>query len=208
MKKSVFKKTGFMLGVGFAIFITVMAGFLCVDAIDTFAGNELKEANFCSFVVPNEFIPGDAKGLFINKNHPMESSSIMYSHYDNGADVVLTNREKAALKEAGQVQPQVTDESQNLTMDIYQETMSAAYNSAYGQDVGFAVSSFSRITVDGYPGYKIVGSFKATDEEVVHQTVYMLLSKYRTFTITYQRAEDDDCEEMFEESAATIQVGM
>ncbi len=207
MNKSMIRKTGFMLGVGLAIFITVLAGFLCVDAIDTFAGDDLKEANFCSFVVPPEFVPGETKGLFINKNHPMESSSIMYSHYDNGADVVLTNREKAALEEAGQVQPKVTDESGNLTKDIYQETISAAYNSEYGEDVGYTVKSFNRITVDGYPGYKIEGTFKATDEETVHQTVYMLLSKYRTFTITYQRAEDDDCEEFFEQSAATIHVG-
>ena len=202
------KRTINVIGISFALALSLVAGVLTSKPMKALAEDELKEAKSCTFVIPSEFVPCAEKGLFINKNNPMESSSIFFDYFDNGKDVVLTNREKAALKEAGQVQPQVTDESQNLTMDIYQETMSAAYNSAYGQDVGFAVSSFSRITVDGYPGYKIVGSFKATDEEVVHQTVYMLLSKYRTFTITYQRAEDDDCEEMFEESAATIHVGM
>jgi hypothetical protein len=34
----------------------------------------------------------------------------------------------------------------------------------------------------------------------------MLISRYRMFTVTYQRAEDDDCEEFFENSAATIHL--
>jgi hypothetical protein len=72
--------------------------------------------------------------------------------------------------------------------------------------VGFVVSSFDKITVDGYPGYRIVSSYQAADEEKVHQTVYMLLSKYRTFTISMQRAEDDDCEALFEECASSIHV--
>ena len=134
----------------------------------------------------------------------MESSSIKYSFYDNGMDKALTNREKQALAESGQVQ--VTDESENLTKEIYQETISAAYNSLYGEDVGYSVSSFDKIKIDGYPGYKIIGTYQASEEEMVHQTVYMILSRYRTFTIMYQRAEDDDCEEYFAESSATIHV--
>ncbi len=198
-------KTAVRIGIRLAMAVVVFVAFMGSFVTPTYAATDLKEATFCSFVIPPEFIPGEEKGLFINKNHPMESSSIMYSSYDNGADVALTNRQKAEQKEQGITPPQ--DETQNLTKDIYQETIAAAYNSAYGEDVGYTVSSFNRITIDGYPGYKIVGTYQASDEEVVHQTVYMLLSKYRTFTVTYQRAEDDDCEEFFEESAATIHVG-
>lgn len=181
------------------------AGVVFLFASKAYARDNLEPASYCSFVIPPDFVPSQEKGLFINQNNPMESSSIKYDFYDNGLDVILTNREKAAIKEAGEEKP-VADESMSLTKEIYQETVAAAYNSQYGQDVGFVVSSFDKITVDGYPGYRIVSSYQAADEEKVHQTVYMLLSKYRTFTISMQRAEDDDCEALFEECASSIHV--
>ena len=188
-----------------AVALSVAAGVLFLFASKAYARDNLDPASYCSFVIPPDFVPSKEKGLFINQNNPMESSSIKYDFYDNGLDVILTNREKAAIKEAGEEKP-VADESMSLTKEIYQETVAAAYNSQYGQDVGFVVSSFDKITVDGYPGYRIVSSYQATDEERVHQTVYMLLSKYRTFTISMQRAEDDDCEALFEECASSIHV--
>ena len=168
------------------------------------AEDDLKEAHFCSFVIPPEFTPSEEAGLFINKNHPMESSTIRYSVYYNGLDVVLTNREKAALSEHNE--PKVTDKSTELTKEIYQETISAAYNSEYGEDVGYSVSSFDKINIDGYPGYRIEADFQASEQERVYQTVYMLLSKYRTFTVTFQRAEDDDCQDVFSECQSTINI--
>ena len=203
-KKSIIRRTGIFFGAGIAVALAVIAAFLCVDVIDTLANDELKEATSCTFTIPPEFVPGSEKGQFINKNYPMESSSVKYSYFDNGLDVPLTNRQKEtmsqddALKEA--------EEYKNLTKEKYRKAVSEAYNSAFGQDVGFEVSSFDKITIDGYPGYKIVSSFQATDEEMIHQTVFMLLSRYRTFTITYQRADDDDCEAYFDESATTIHV--
>jgi hypothetical protein len=169
-----------------------------------YARENLDEASYCSFVIPPEFVPGSEKGLFINKNHPMESSTIRYGVYDNGRDRIYTNREK---KEAAfKAQAAVTDETTSLTKEIYQETIASAYNSEYGQDVGYKVEAFSKITIDGFPGYKITGTYQPEGEEVIHQTVYLVVSKYRTFTITMQRAEDDDCEEFFEECASSIHV--
>lgn len=186
-----------------AVFAVLSA--LCLSGvINVLAREDLKTATSCSFVIPNEFVPGTEKGLFINRNHPMESSSIKYSYYDNEKDKILTNREKAAVLASGEME--IIDESLNLTREIYQETMSAAYDNEYQQKVGFKVEAFEKIKIDGYPGFKIVSSYQPADEEVIHQTVYMLISKYRMFTVTYQRAEDDDCEESFENSAATIHL--
>ena len=194
-------------GAGLLLAVSLLAvqGAAFMSASRVYARDNLDPATYCSFVIPPEFTPSQEKGLFINQNHPMESSSIKYDFYDNGLDVILTNREKAAIKEAGE-ETVIADESTSLTKEIYAETMAAAYNSQYGQDVGFTVSSFDKITVDGYPGYKIVSSYQAADEEKIHQTVYMLLSKYRTFTISMQRAEDDDCAELFEECGSSIHV--
>ena len=185
------------------IFGTIIAAIM-MFSVNVFAEDDLKEAHFCSFVIPPEFTPSEEAGLFINKNHPMESSTIRYSVYYNGLDVVLTNREKAALSEHNE--PKVTDKSTELTKEIYQETISAAYNSEYGEDVGYSVSSFDKINIDGYPGYRIEADFQASEQERVYQTVYMLLSKYRTFTVTFQRAEDDDCQDVFSECQSTINI--
>ena len=84
--------------------------------------------------------------------------------------------------------------------------MADAYNQSYGNDVGFKVASFDRITIDGFPGYHITSEFQVAEQPRIHQTVYIILSKYRTFTVTYQRAGDDECEEFFEQSAATLHV--
>ncbi|MCR5403696.1 MAG: hypothetical protein K6E91_07770 [Butyrivibrio sp.] len=161
-------------------------------------------ATYCSFVIPGQFEISEYKGVFVNKSYPMESSTIQYSYYDNGLSEMLTNREKQERKEENTLPAAV--KTAELTKGIYEETLAAAYNKEYGEDVGFTVSSFDNITVDGYPGYKIESSFTQTGQETVHQTVYLLLSKYRTFTVTFQRAEDDDCEELFENCAATIHV--
>jgi hypothetical protein len=198
------KKNILARGIMTAVAIFVLAGALTLGTFSSRAEDErLKEARSCSFVIPPEFVPSTQPGLFINKNHPMESSTIQYSYYDNGNDLKMTNREKEA---ASQSPLKPLDEPELLSKEVYQETLAAAYNSEYGQDVGFNVSSFDKISVDGYPGFKIVSSFKVGDEETVHQTVYMLISRYRVFTVTYQRAEDDDCEDTFLTSAATIHL--
>lgn len=193
-----------ILGLSIALLCLIAASLLCLDALDTYAAENAERAVSCSFVVPPDFIPANETGLFINRNAPMESSTIKYSCYDNGMDRVLTNREKLELQKSGE--KQIVDSSAELTKKIYEEQMAQAYDQQYGQNVGFSVSSFENISIDGFPGYKIVASYQLAGEEAVHQTVYIVLSKYRMFTIAYQRAEDDDCQELFETSAQTIHV--
>ena len=200
---SLTEKIKVFLSVFVALVLAAVAGVLATEAIDSLAADDLGTATQCSFIIPPFFVPGEESGLFINDSYPMESSSIKYSFYDNGKDKVLTNREKLELQNAPY---RIEDMSANLTKEIYQETMSEVYNQDYGTDVGCSVSSFDKKTFDGFPGYRIRSDFKVGEEPQIHQDVYIILSKYRTFTITYQRAEDDDCEAIFEESAATIHV--
>ena len=177
------------------------------EAIDKFnisMPDQERVASYCTMVIPSVFKPGSENGVFVNKSYPMESSIIRYNVYYNGEDVQLTNREK--LEQADNSVTGTISEPEKLTKEIYQETMSEAYNTEYGEDVGFEVSNFENITIDDCPGFKIVSEYKASDDEKIHQTVYMLVSKYRVFTVTFQRAEDDDCESYFEECASTIRV--
>jgi hypothetical protein len=206
MKKSIVTdKLKMVTGVALAAVLAMSTALLTGDAFRVRAEEELPEAAWCSFVIPDDFVPGPDRGVFINRNYPMESSTIGYSIYDNGKDVTITNRQRQ--EESFNVPGnRITDEPTLLTKEIYEETLSAAYNSKYGQDVGFVVESFDDIKVDGFPGFKIQSSYRAEGEETIHQTVYMLISKDKVFTITYQRAEDDDCSEQFEKSATTIHV--
>jgi hypothetical protein len=168
--------------------------------------NEKEEgaASFCTMVIPPVFKPGDETNVFVNKSYPMESSIIRYSEYYKGGDPLLTNRERKELAQNGDTQ--TVSDPEKLTKAVYQETMYLAYNNQYGEDVGFEVASFDNITIDGFPGFKIASSYKVPDEEKIYQTVYMIISKDKVFTITFQRAEDDDCETYFEECAQTIRV--
>ncbi|SFB84398.1 hypothetical protein [Butyrivibrio sp. YAB3001] len=175
-----------------------------IGALKVCASDNLKSATQCTFMVPPEMDATTKKGLFEHLNFPMESCTISYSVYDNGEDKVLTNREKKAIEESGD--KVVLYDPENLTKEIYQETISAAYNKEYGQNVGCHVESFEKIDIDGYPGYKISLTYKNADEEKIYQTAFIIVSKYKVFTVTYQRAEDDDCQEMFDISQASIHV--
>lgn len=195
-----------MAGMRFAIVALLVAYIFFNTAISSQAAsnNELEVATQCSFIIPSDFVPGNESGLFINKNYPMESSSIKYSIYENGKDKVLTNREKKTLAANGSSLS--VEDSINLTKDIYQSILAEAYEKAYGMDVGYKVTDFTTKDFDGFPGYKIMAEFNTDSNIMVYQTVYIILSKYKTFTISYQMAEDDECREMFDTSASTINV--
>ncbi len=203
MRKNAIEKIKIVAGILIAVIFASLAGFTAGDVIDVLASDELKTAAQCSFIIPPEFVPGIEPGLFINESYPMESSSIRYGLYSNGKDKTLTNRQKLELQNA----PYVTEDmSSELTKDIYQKMMSEAYSKDNKDAVDFRVVSFEERSFDGFPGYRIVSDIESGNEPVIHQTVYIVLSKYKTFVITYQRADDDDCESAFEESAATIRV--
>lgn len=187
------------------LIMTFMTAFLSeAGAVSVHAEEELKIAKQCTFVIPAQFTPSSEKNLFIDKSYPMESGSIKYSVYYNGMDVIMTNREREEAEK--KAEEKVIDSSGEMTKKEYEELLSANYNKEYGTDVGFNVTDFDTIEIDGFPGYKIEANYKVGDEEPIFQTVYMIRSRYRTFTITYQRAEDDECSESFEKSAKTIHV--
>ena len=52
-----------IIGMVMTAVMVVMAA-LSINVTDVFAEADLKEARFCSFVVPPQFTPGGEKGLF------------------------------------------------------------------------------------------------------------------------------------------------
>ncbi len=164
---------------------------------------ELDKATGCTFVLPAGYVLSESEdNVFVNSNYPLESGIITYSVVTTGSEDTLTNAERAEAAESTETEAE--DASTELTQEFYQETMSEALNEEYGTDVGYTISEFNNISIDGYPGYFIASTYQG--EQTIHQMVYIVLSRYKTFTITYSRAEDDDTAEAFEASAATIHV--
>lgn len=164
---------------------------------------ELEKATGCTFVLPDGYVLSESEeNVFVNSNYPLESGIITYSVVTTGSEDTLTNAERAEAAESTETETE--DASTELTQEFYQETMATALNEEYGTDVGYTISEFDNISIDGYPGYFIASTYQG--EQTIHQMVYIVLSRYKTFTITYSRAEDDDTVEAFEASAATIHV--
>ena len=164
---------------------------------------ELEKALGCTFVLPDGYVLSESEeNVFVNSNYPLESGIITYSVVTTGSEDTLTNAERAEAAESTETEAE--DASTELTQEFYQETMAAALNEEYGTDVGYTISEFNNISIDGYPGYFIASTYQG--EQTIHQMVYIVLSRYKTFTITYSRAEDDDTVAAFEASAATIHV--
>lgn len=164
---------------------------------------ELEKATGCTFVLPDGYVLSESEeNVFVNSNYPLESGIITYSVVTTGSEDTLTNAERAEAAESTETETE--DASTELTQEFYQETMAAALNEEYGTDVGYTISEFDNISIDGYPGYFIASTYQG--KQTIHQMVYIVLSRYKTFTITYSRAEDDDTVEAFEASAATIHV--
>ncbi len=164
---------------------------------------ELEKALGCTFVLPDGYVLSESEeNVFVNSNYPLESGIITYSVVTTGSEDTLTNAERAEAAESTETEAE--DASTELTQEFYQETMANALNEEYGTDVGYTISEFDNISIDGYPGYFIASTYQG--EQTIHQMVYIVLSRYKTFTITYSRAEDDDTVEAFEASAATIHV--
>lgn len=164
---------------------------------------ELEKALGCTFVLPDGYVLSESEeNVFVNSNYPLESGIITYSVVTTGSEDTLTNAERAEAAES--TESEAEDASTELTQEFYQETMATALNEEYGTDVGYTISEFDNISIDGYPGYFIASTYQG--EQTIHQMVYIVLSRYKTFTITYSRAEDDDTVEAFEASAATIHV--
>ena len=94
---------------------------------------------------------------------------------------------------------------QELSKESYEKMMAQQYAMVYGTAVSYQVSSFENITVDGFPGYRIEASWKDASQNI-DQTVIMILSADKTYTITWSQAEDDLHTEDFAESQASVHV--
>ena len=148
----------------------------------------LKEASFCTVVIPQGYRSGSEPGLFISEHNPLDASNITYTVTEVQDETQeMTNAEKVA----GQSEIKAdTQSSQILTKDTFQRQMKESSKNAYGEDAAYKVTAFTDITIDSYPGYRIEGICQIGSQEI-QQTVYLIMASNKTFTITYSKAPDD-----------------
>ncbi len=188
--------------IGMALIVVMMV--LCTRFSSHADMKELKESKYCSFIVPSGFGPTDTPGTYVNEFYPLESANVTYKMTLIPQDKILTNAQKAAGEDAsGTDEDLLYDE---LTKEMYEEIQAENYTALYGENIGFKVEDFKDINIDDFPGYMITTSFTPEDSEKIHQTVIIVLSKNKVYTVVYSRAEDDDFDEAFIDSIASIHV--
>ncbi len=165
---------------------------------------ELNKAKSCSFIVPSGFKPTETPGLYVNEHYPLESANILYSITEIPQDRVLTNDEVARGEKADTSEVEALYDE--LTWEMYQEIQEANYKALYGDNVNFTIESFEDSVIDGFPGYLIKTNFTPEGSQIIHQTIYIMLSSNRVFTLVYSWADDDYFDEAFAESMASIHV--
>lgn len=165
---------------------------------------DLPKAKSCSFIIPSSFKPTETPGLYVNEHYPLESANILYSVTDIPQDRILTNDEVARGEKADTSDVEALYDE--LTKEMYQEIQEENYKALYGDNVNFNIESFENNTMDGFPGYLIKTSFAPEGTQIIHQTIYIVLSSNRVFTLVYSWADDDYFDESFAESMASIHV--
>ena len=119
----------------------------------------------------------------------------------------ITNAQRRALEEKGEPQTTVRREYTRLTAEI----LEAGLNEALGDSLQLKVTEFVSMTLkresDGavFPGFRAHAEVSGAKKPVT-EDIYILFSDSRIFTVTYARAEDDEFEEQFRKSAASIAV--
>ncbi len=166
--------------------------------------NVLPSAKSCTFILPEDYQSSSEAGMFVNSHYPLDASNITFQETALHEETEgMTNAEKAASTTGATVQ--AGDNMQELSKESYEKMMAQQYAMVYGTAVSYQVSSFENITVDGFPGYRIEASWKDASQNI-DQTVIMILSADKTYTITWSQAEDDLHTEDFAESQASVHV--
>lgn len=138
----------------------------------------------CTVVLPAGYVPSESvKGMYLSEHHPLDSSNIYYT-----------------------VSETVDTESleQMITSDAYKDRMEQKFQKTYGTGASISSFAYSRVTIDGCPGYRIRLSCTVDDMQM-DQLTYIITAD-QTYTITYSQSADDERMEAFEKSAETIRL--
>ena len=134
-----------------------------------------------SFDIPEGFEESEEEAnLYVRKRYPIDASTIYYAEMEEDISLQL------------------------LTKEAFMEQMKADLQDVYGEDVEIAVDSFEHVEISGYPAFRILCHYTVGGVEITQ--LQYAINADRSYMITYSQTSDYDYMELYEASAATIEV--
>ncbi len=148
---------------------------------DTSVMKDGRSTTGCSFDIPEGFAESEeVANLYVRKRYPIDASTIYYAVMEE--DIAL----------------------QLLTKETFAEQMAADLQAAYGEDVEVVVDTFEAVEISGYPAFRILCHYSVGGVEITQ--LQYAINADRSYMITYSQTSDYDYMELYEASAATIEV--
>lgn len=142
----------------------------------------------CTVVVPSDFVPWQeaaeavqttAPCLFVHRNYPMESAVITWHSGYAGADI---------------------PSEETLT-----ELMTPLLDAEVGGESGYEILSMEETMISDVPARRVLSRFYREGQEITVTGLFVQAPDRETL-ITWSCADDDDCEESFARSEASVRV--
>ncbi len=154
---------------------------LAEENMDTSVMEERRTTTGCSFEIPEGFAESEeVANLYVRKRYPIDASTIYYAVMEE--DIAL----------------------QLLTREAFAEQMKADLLEAYNEEVEVTVDSFEHVEISGYPAFHILCHYTVGGVEITQ--LQYAINADRSYMITYSQTSDYDYMELYEASAATIEV--
>lgn len=151
------------------------------ENMDTSVMEEGRSTTGCSFDIPEGFAESEeVANLYVRKRYPIDASTIYYAVMEE--DIAL----------------------QLLTKEAFAEQMEADLQAAYHEETKVVVDSFEHVEVSGYPAFRILCHYTVGGVEITQ--LQYAINADRSYMITYSQTSDYDYMELYEASAATIEV--
>ena len=148
---------------------------------DTSVMNDGRSTTGCSFDIPEGFAESEeVANLYVRKRYPIDASTIYYAVMEEDISLQL------------------------LTKEAFAEQMAADLQAAYGEDVEVVVDTFEAVEISGYPAFRILCHYSVGGVEITQ--LQYAINADRSYMITYSQTSDYDYMELYEASAATIEV--
>lgn len=151
------------------------------NEMDTSVVESARMTKGCTFSLPDGFEEAqDLSGMYVTKRYPIDASTIYYVEMDQDISLQL------------------------LTEDTFLEQMQSHLRESYDLDIDVDLKSFEKITISGYPAFRILCSYVIDDVEITH--LEYTINADKSYIITYSQTNEYDRMDEFEASAATIQL--
>lgn len=148
---------------------------------DTSVMKDGRSTTGCSFDIPEGFAESEeVANLYVRKRYPIDASTIYYAVMEEDISLQL------------------------LTKEAFAEQMAADLQAAYGEDVEVVVDTFEAVEISGYPAFRILCHYSVGGVEITQ--LQYAINADRSYMITYSQTSDYDYMELYEASAATIEV--